>query len=114
MAWWTEARPWIGLRFNVVKMPNPYLELAKELGIIVAVAVAVLLFMMVAVLYIILKLRWVIARIQSRLGPNRTGYVTCHRQAVGRLPFGRGHRHIAHPSPRGSLPPHITPEEGSR
>lgn len=54
-------------------MPNPYLEFAKELGLIVAIAVAVLLFMMVAVLYIILKLRWVIARIQSRLGPNRTG-----------------------------------------
>ena len=49
------------------------LGLVKELGIIVAIAVAVLLFMMVAVLYIILKLRWVIARIQSRLGPNRTG-----------------------------------------
>ena len=29
--------------------------------------------MMVAVLYMVLKLRWVIARIQSRLGPNRTG-----------------------------------------
>ena len=54
-------------------MPNPYLELAKQLGIIVAIAVAVLLFMLVAVLYIVLKLRWVIARIQSRLGPNRTG-----------------------------------------
>ncbi len=49
------------------------LGLVKELGIIVAIAVAVLLFMMVAVLYIILKLRWVIARVQSRLGPNRTG-----------------------------------------
>lgn len=49
------------------------LGLAKEIGIIAAIAVAVLLFMMVAVLYIILKLRWVIARIQSRLGPNRTG-----------------------------------------
>lgn len=54
-------------------MPNPYLEFAKQLGLIVAIAVAVLLFVMVAVLYIILKLRWVIARIQSRLGPNRTG-----------------------------------------
>lgn len=54
-------------------MPNQLLEFAKELGLIVAIAVAVLLFMMVAVLYIILKLRWVIARIQSRLGPNRTG-----------------------------------------
>jgi len=54
-------------------MPNPYLELAKQLGVVVAIAVAVLLFMMVAVLYIILKLRWVIGRIQSRLGPNRTG-----------------------------------------
>jgi NADH-quinone oxidoreductase subunit H len=49
------------------------LGLVKELGIIVAIAVAVLLFMLVAVLYIVLKLRWVIARIQSRLGPNRTG-----------------------------------------
>jgi len=48
-------------------------ELAKQLGIILLIAVAVLGFMMVAVLYIILKLRWVIARIQSRLGPNRTG-----------------------------------------
>ena len=45
------------------------LELLKLLGI----AVAVLMFMMVAVLYIVLKLRWVIGRIQSRLGPNRTG-----------------------------------------
>lgn len=50
-----------------------WLGLIKELGVIVAIAVAVLLFVMVAVLYIILKLRWVIARIQSRLGPNRTG-----------------------------------------
>ncbi len=54
-------------------MPNSYLELAKELGIILAIAVAVLLFMLVAVLYLVLKLRWVIGRIQSRLGPNRTG-----------------------------------------
>ncbi len=45
------------------------LELLKLLGI----AVVVLIFMMTAVLYIVLKLRWVIGRIQSRLGPNRTG-----------------------------------------
>ncbi len=49
------------------------LELAIEIGIGLLIAAAVLGFMMLAVLYIVLKLRWVIARIQSRLGPNRTG-----------------------------------------
>jgi len=49
------------------------IQLAIELVKIVAVAVVVLVFMLLAVLYIVLKLRWVIARIQSRLGPNRTG-----------------------------------------
>ena len=49
------------------------IPLAIELAKIVAVAAVVLVFMLVAVLYIVLKLRWVIARIQSRLGPNRTG-----------------------------------------
>ena len=44
-----------------------------ELGKIVLIAVVVLVFMLIAVLYLVLKLRWVIARIQSRLGPNRTG-----------------------------------------
>lgn len=63
----------IGLRFVAIKMPNIYLELAKQLGVLIAIAVTVLIFMMVAVLYLVLKLRWVIARIQSRLGPNRTG-----------------------------------------
>lgn len=47
--------------------------LGIELAKIVAIAVVVLVFMLVAVLYMVLKLRWVIARIQSRLGPNRTG-----------------------------------------
>lgn len=47
--------------------------LAIELGKIVLAAVVVLIFMLTAVLYIVLKLRWVIARVQSRLGPNRTG-----------------------------------------
>lgn len=49
------------------------IQLAIELAKIVAIAVVVLGFMMVAVLYMVLKLRWVIGRIQSRLGPNRTG-----------------------------------------
>ncbi len=48
-------------------------QFAIELIKIVVIAVIVLVFMMVAVLYMVLKLRWVIARIQSRLGPNRTG-----------------------------------------
>jgi NADH-quinone oxidoreductase subunit H len=48
-------------------------QLVIELAKIVAIAVVVLIFMLTAVLYIVLKLRWVIARIQSRLGPNRTG-----------------------------------------
>lgn len=48
-------------------------QLGIEIGKIVVIAVIVLLFMMTAVLYLVLKLRWVIARIQSRLGPNRTG-----------------------------------------
>lgn len=47
--------------------------LASELGRIFLAAVVVLLFMLTAVLYLVLKLRWVIARVQSRLGPNRTG-----------------------------------------
>lgn len=49
------------------------LQLGIEIGKIVLVAVVVLVFMLIAVLYLVLKLRWVIARIQSRLGPNRTG-----------------------------------------
>ncbi|MEN6356654.1 MAG: NADH-quinone oxidoreductase subunit NuoH [Armatimonadota bacterium] len=49
------------------------IDLALELGKLIAIAVVVLVFMLVAVLYLVLKLRWVIARIQSRLGPNRTG-----------------------------------------
>lgn len=49
------------------------LQLAIEIGRIVLIAVVVLTFMLLAVLYLVLKLRWVIARIQSRLGPNRTG-----------------------------------------
>ncbi|MCE5200075.1 MAG: NADH-quinone oxidoreductase subunit NuoH [Armatimonadota bacterium] len=49
------------------------IKLGLELGKIVVIAIVVLIFMMVAVLYMVLKLRWVIARIQSRLGPNRTG-----------------------------------------
>ena len=44
-----------------------------EIGKILIIAVVVLIFMLIAVLYIVLKLRWVIGRIQSRLGPNRTG-----------------------------------------
>lgn len=48
-------------------------RLALELGKIVVIAAVVLVFMLVAVLYMVLKLRWVIGRIQSRLGPNRTG-----------------------------------------
>ncbi len=48
----------------------PFLWQLVKLGI---GAVAVLLFMMTAVLYIVLKLRWVIGKIQSRIGPNRTG-----------------------------------------
>ncbi|MCE5322997.1 NADH-quinone oxidoreductase subunit NuoH [bacterium] len=49
------------------------IDLALELGKLIAIAIVVLVFMLVAVLYLVLKLRWVIARIQSRLGPNRTG-----------------------------------------
>ena len=49
------------------------LGLLLELGKILLIAVVVLVFMLIAVLYVVLKLRWVIARIQSRLGPNRTG-----------------------------------------
>lgn len=49
------------------------LQLGIQLGEVLLVAVVVLMFMMTAVLYLVLKLRWVIARIQSRLGPNRTG-----------------------------------------
>ncbi|MFQ3550242.1 MAG: NADH-quinone oxidoreductase subunit NuoH [Armatimonadota bacterium] len=55
----TDLQPLINIGIDIIKL--------------IAVAVIVLLFMMVAVLYIILKLRWVIGRIQSRLGPNRTG-----------------------------------------
>lgn len=47
--------------------------LVIEIAKILAAAVVILIFMLTAVLYIVLKLRWVIARIQSRLGPNRTG-----------------------------------------
>ena len=49
------------------------IPLVKELGVIIIAAVAVLISMLTIVLYLVLKLRWVIARIQSRLGPNRTG-----------------------------------------
>ncbi len=49
------------------------IEVVKELAKLVVIAAIVLVFMLVAVLYLVLKLRWVIARIQSRLGPNRTG-----------------------------------------
>jgi len=49
------------------------ISLAIEIGKIVLIAVILLMFMLVAVIYLVLKLRWVIARIQSRLGPNRTG-----------------------------------------
>jgi len=49
------------------------MQLGLEIGKIVLIAAVVLVFMLVAVLYMVLKLRWVIARIQSRLGPNRTG-----------------------------------------
>lgn len=52
---------------------NLLIQVVKEIGTILAIAVVVLIFMLVAVLYMVLKLRWVIARIQSRLGPNRTG-----------------------------------------
>lgn len=48
-------------------------DIAIELGKIALGAAAVLIFVLVFVLYVILKLRWVIARIQSRLGPNRVG-----------------------------------------
>ena len=49
------------------------LDFLLELGKIVLIAAVVLVFMLIVVLYLVLKLRWVIARIQSRLGPNRTG-----------------------------------------
>ncbi|MCE5313819.1 MAG: NADH-quinone oxidoreductase subunit NuoH [Armatimonadota bacterium] len=54
-------------------MNHILIDLALELGKLIAIAVVVLVFMLVAVLYLVLKLRWVIGRIQSRLGPNRTG-----------------------------------------
>ncbi|MCL5103443.1 MAG: NADH-quinone oxidoreductase subunit NuoH [Armatimonadetes bacterium] len=54
-------------------MNHLLIQLAIEIGKIVIIAAVVLVFMLVAVLYMVLKLRWVIARIQSRLGPNRTG-----------------------------------------
>ncbi len=47
--------------------------LAIEIAKILAAAVCILVFILLVVLYVVLKLRWVIARIQSRLGPNRTG-----------------------------------------
>lgn len=50
-----------------------YKDIAIYIALILLASVAVLGFIMVAVLYIILKLRWVMGRIQSRLGPNRTG-----------------------------------------
>ena len=52
---------------------RPLIPLGIEIGKILIAAVVVLLFMMTVVLYLVLKLRWVIGRIQSRLGPNRTG-----------------------------------------
>lgn len=66
----------IGERFNCVNFQmslEMLTGLAIELGKIVVAAVVVLIFMLTAVLYLVLKLRWVIARVQSRLGPNRTG-----------------------------------------
>src|SRR4030042_559840 len=54
-------------------MNHLLVSLALELGKLILIAAVVLVFMLVAVLYMVLKLRWVIARIQSRLGPNRTG-----------------------------------------
>lgn len=54
-------------------MNQVLIDLALELGKLILIAVVVLIFMLTAVLYLVLKLRWVIARIQSRLGPNRTG-----------------------------------------
>ncbi len=60
------------IRAQSVSMDN-LIPLVKELGVIIIAAVAVLIFMLTIVLYLVLKLRWVIARIQSRLGPNRTG-----------------------------------------
>jgi NADH-quinone oxidoreductase subunit H len=54
-------------------MDHALLQLGIELGKLVLIAAVVLVFMLIAVLYLVLKLRWVIARIQSRLGPNRTG-----------------------------------------
>ena len=56
-------------KFDIPQLQNVGLELLK----VGAIAVAVLILIMLSVLYIILKLRWVIARIQSRLGPNRVG-----------------------------------------
>lgn len=49
------------------------IPLAIQIVELIGIAVVVLIFMMTAVLYLVLKLRWVIGRIQSRLGPNRTG-----------------------------------------
>lgn len=66
----------IGLRFCVASAimdSGQLIQLGIEVGKIVLIAAVILAFMMVAVLYLVLKLRWVIARIQSRLGPNRTG-----------------------------------------
>lgn len=54
-------------------MNQVLIDLAIELAKLILIAVVVLIFMLTAVLYLVLKLRWVIARIQSRLGPNRTG-----------------------------------------
>lgn len=52
---------------------SPLIQVGIEIGKTVLIAAIILGFMLGAVLYMVLKLRWVIARIQSRLGPNRTG-----------------------------------------
>jgi len=52
---------------------SPLIQIGIEIGKTVLIAAIILGFMLGAVLYMVLKLRWVIARIQSRLGPNRTG-----------------------------------------
>ncbi len=52
---------------------SPLIQVGIEIGKTVLIAAIILGFMLVVVLYMVLKLRWVIARIQSRLGPNRTG-----------------------------------------
>ena len=87
-------------------MPDHILliQVVKEIGKIVAIAVVVLIFMLVAVLYMVLKLRWVIARIQSRLGPNRTGPVGRAADRRRRAQAVPERRH--HPLRRGQVAVH--------